>query len=815
MQDRALEQALDELTELLRQHKDYCPKIRAILQAVVQNSVDNCCGKEGWRVVSDSGASDRYVVTERSGREHTVVFDRPNTNKPVSCSCHEFMRMEVMCVGIAAVLKSQEQDPFDVQWLPEQWRLAYHPLWQKAMLRLCPMPASTTQDQNDDQGGQGESMDDDDDSRIREAVVARWVKVSAIPTPTTANLRRAQMGDAFFALRDDFGVAESPDKYRAVMASIFDLRGAFRGTPGCWLQDAPPLVQPTVTAYNGDALAQAPLNQANFGKPRQQTVHNQASMTVREQRKKRARGDFPTVAERRELSGDWTLFTPTNGATTFMCPIPGCMNKPIKNCDQSRYHHRTSAKHQACLKQYPRDPRIAATVVPASVTSGGQGAHPSSPRSGIPGGQIARPSSPLSGIPGGQIAHPTSPRSGIPGGQIAHPTSPLSGIPGGPIAHPTSPLSGIPGGQIGRPSDALFSTFPTNQFEEPVSPPPDDSLPPLPNLDDSQNTVREKINTRAQAAISRYYDAKEAAAAATLAVPVLPDFARARFPTDVPPEQIIWHAWGDCMAEGVGLCRVWNVYNANRVFDNVAVELISDPGRYNTVKRTIECTARNRTVYLTEVGKIKRGQRRNKVTFTGTCDAFITWALGKCRRSYIDAHNQLFRENNLVLVECGTKGNCLYHSCIFLLKTFLPEARVGSSRAADLTHMDLRQATVEHLQTQYASIRIAPHMPVLSTIQNQVLANGAEQALPNDVVMGNYCATHMIEGEYGEDPCIAAFAHLMGLHVVVFHTTVAEPCEFNAGASSEVLRLWCNGAHYMVRTVLLILVKFVSLLHRH
>ena len=73
LQDKYLEQALDELTDLLRQHKDYCPKIRAILHAAVTGAVDNCCGKNGWSVVPEENGE--YVVTECSGRKHTVVFD--------------------------------------------------------------------------------------------------------------------------------------------------------------------------------------------------------------------------------------------------------------------------------------------------------------------------------------------------------------------------------------------------------------------------------------------------------------------------------------------------------------------------------------------------------------------------------------------------------------------------------------------------------------------------------------------------------------------------------------------------------------------
>ena len=351
IQNKYLESALDEITELLRQKKAYCPKIRTIIEKALAQSVDRCCGKQGWAVVIAGGSQEQYVVTEvvspRVTRMHTVTVDRSSAIKVVSCLCHEFTRMEVTCPGIVAVLKSQGEDPYDAQWLTEHWRLSYHPLWYKAMQRLAPM---TSFNDLNDEGSQALQ-----EPEAQQAIVSRYTKISMIPVPTHANLRRAQMNDAFFSLRDDFDVPDSPEKYRQVMAAIFDLRSCFKGSPGQWVQDPLPLNGTITTqSWNGDQRAKPPINQANFTK--RPAGKSQCDMSVREYRKKQKAGDFPTVAQRREQQGDWTLYWPSNRAPTFMCPLPGCMKKPIKNSDQGKYHHRCSQQHQRLLKEHPLPP---------------------------------------------------------------------------------------------------------------------------------------------------------------------------------------------------------------------------------------------------------------------------------------------------------------------------------------------------------------------------------------------------------------------------------------------------------------------------
>ena len=58
IQNKYLESALDEITELLRQKKAYCPKIRTIIEKALAQSVDRCCGKQGWAVVIAGGSQE-------------------------------------------------------------------------------------------------------------------------------------------------------------------------------------------------------------------------------------------------------------------------------------------------------------------------------------------------------------------------------------------------------------------------------------------------------------------------------------------------------------------------------------------------------------------------------------------------------------------------------------------------------------------------------------------------------------------------------------------------------------------------------------
>ena len=588
LQHKSLEQELDEITALLQDKKDYCVKIRKILQAAVTSSVDNCCGPKGWCVLSDG---DRHVVTERSGSQHIVRMDSVNKGMPVSCSCHEFKRMEVVCVGIVAVLKSQGHDPYDVQWLPEQWRLDYHPLWQTAMRRLVAGPSQHSYVDEVEMEYAASAPEVSPVSPKESALVTRWAKVSSIPTPTTANMRRAAMNNAFNSLRDDFDVPDSAERYRAFMASIFDLRSFYNGTPGQWLQEPQPAQPVQVASWIGDARAPAPRNQANPAAHRAQPVSMpttrtplQADLTVRDARKKRKRGDFPSVADRRETSGDWTMFWPTHNLPTFMCPIPGCMKKAIKNSDQSRYHHRKSQNHLTSLERHPHPPTD------------------NSSASGIPGAQGATPLVPSSmtnlevssGIPAAVAAATTDFPAATPASEGAG-----TGIPVQPAfylpQHPTCPQFKI-NQFCSDCSDWELCSVHEAMIVQPASPSAISAsgipgLPPLPTSEDSLDTSIAMRTKRARAlAATVPSSAPPQRAPPPPRVLGLPEFARGKFPSDVHPRDLIMHSWGQCNAINVGPCNVWHVRTANLSVDNIAVEDVAHPGDvYMIENRTIAC----------------------------------------------------------------------------------------------------------------------------------------------------------------------------------------------------------------------------------
>ena len=820
LQHKFLEQELNEITALLRDKKDYCVKIRKILQAALTLAVDNCCGQRGWCVVSDG---NRHVVTECSGREHIVEINSVNKGMPISCSCHEFKRMEVVCVGIVAVLKSQGHDPFDVQWLPQQWRLDFHPLWQTAMRRLVSGTEHHTYVEevvsNFEESKAPESLPA---SHIDSTLVTRWAKVSAIPTPTTANMRRAAMNNAFNSLRDDFNVPDSAERYRAFMASIFDLRSFFNGTPGQWLQEPQPAQPGHVSSWMGDARAPAPRNQANQAAHRAQPVSMpttrtplQADLTVRDARKKRKRGDFPSVADRRETSGDWTMYWPTYNLPTFTCPIPGCMKKPIKNSDQSRYHHRHSQNHLASLERHPHPPTDNSS---ASGIPGAQGTAPPVPSSA----PSLEDSSGGPGIPASTVDSDSDASAGVVGTD-AHEPADDADAPGCP--KPIQPAFYLP-------QHPSFPQFKINQFcqecsvwelcniheamiVQPVSPSATSAsgipgLPPLPTSDDSLGTRIEMRTTRARALASTVASSALPRRAPPPPLVIgLPEFARGKFPSDVNPRDLIKHSWGQCNAINVGPCNVWHVSTAKLSVDNIAVEDLAHPGAvYMIENRTIACDETAKIVTCTRVGRLEKGVRSQpKLIFENASDAFCAWALTKMVRDYTPQHCATFLTKDLVFVECGVGGNCFYHSCLFVLNLFHPDIRVpttggGTSAVAGMTHAELRTATVDHLQARYGHMTVSAAaggsvFPLLSAMKEKCNPSATDTE-----IVSAYCAKHRRPTEEAEDPAVVALAHMTGIAITVYHIREREPVVANPGGRrSPVITLWCTGHHYQVQPV--------------
>jgi hypothetical protein len=763
LQDKFLEQALDELTELLRQHKDYCPKIRAILHAAVTGAVDNCCGKNGWSVVPEENGE--YVVTECSGRKHTVVFDSTSASKPVSCSCHEFTRMEVTCLGIAAVLKSQGKDPYDMQWLPQQWRLSYHPIWATAMQRMCPMPPS-----EDHAVGAISEIEQHDPAQMQQAVVTRWAKVSAIPTPSTANLRRAQMQDAFNSLRDDFSVPECPDKYRSVMAMIFDCRAMFRGTPGQWLQDPPAPTKGTITSWRGDGLAPPPPNMANCargaGVGATRTL-SQSDMTVRDARKKRKSGAFPTVGDRRQESGDWTLYWPTNSDDTFMCPIPGCMKKPIKNSDQSRYHHRQSAKHKQGLVQHPTKP-------PDTATDGtGTASAADNVRVSDATADTGIPASAADNV---RVSDATA-DTGIPASSadIVHVSDATSE---GAATAPVPPAFYLP-------QHPEFAQFKINQFcttgctywelcsvHQAMLPAAlsatsasgndvlDGILPPPPSIPSQAAAAATAPAPRRSSRRAREPSPEE--------FQISDSMHTAVFGSDLPaaPEK----------DDNSAAARQQRQARAKELSRRAMEHRFSLPWRVVSCSLpafpVLNGIASDVLPYMTDAGMEHLKVNHSCKTCT---DRRLCASHEKMRVPVADhtiRHMACMSAANRFLVECGGDGNCFYHSVLGLAMLFLPALyHEWGDGNVDV----LRKKVCKSLQTNWADIRCAlfdvddgsetHSVPIVELLRGRTSnKNRADQAIVNSFATANARQGVFVEGEI-----VQSFAHFCRMPVIVTH----------------------------------------------
>ena len=271
----------------------------------------------------------------------------------------------------------------------------------------------------------------------------------------------------------------------------------------------------------------------------------------------------------------------------------------------------------------------------------------------------------------------------------------------------------------------------------------------------------------------------------------LPEIARYPLPPGIPESELTFHQWPDCNIAGVGKSSVWNVFSEGRVYDSIAVQLSAQSPMYTIEEKTVHYDAKKNQVVCTQVGSVKRGAKRQFVHFENVCEDFRDWAKGKMPRDNEAWHNQYFKEQNLLRVECGGKGNCFYHVCEFLLNMFLPQIC-----GKDMDHISLRIETVNHLRTHHQVIE-SGHGPV------SLLLDGAGDCSNDDAstnaIVAAYCDKNCKVGEYVEDPCVLSFAHLMEIQIKVHHTRLPEVQNYNsAGASVGSLTLWCDGNHYQV-----------------
>ena len=208
------------------------------------------------------------------------------------------------------------------------------------------------------------------------------------------------------------------------------------------------------------------------------------------------------------------------------------------------------------------------------------------------------------------------------------------------------------------------------------------------------------------------------------------------------------------------------------------------------------------------MGRLDRGVRTQpKLIFENASDEFCAWALTKMVRDYTPQHCATFLTNDLVFVECGGGGNCLYHSCLFVLNLFHPDITVpttggGASAVAGMTHAELRTATVNHLQVRYGHMTVSAAaggsvFPLFSAMKENFNPDYSEAQ-----IVSAYCDKHRCLKEEAEDPAVVALAHMSGIAITVYHLREREPVVANPGGRrSPVITLWCTGRHYQVQPV--------------
>jgi hypothetical protein len=218
--------------------------------------------------------------------------------------------------------------------------------------------------------------------------------------------------------------------------------------------------------------------------------------------------------------------------------------------------------------------------------------------------------------------------------------------------------------------------------------------------------------------------------------------------------------------------------------------------RLSVTNRIIECKEGTREVTCVEVGKMKRGQQRQRIVFFDVCDEFHAWAMDKLPRDYTDFHFGRFKDRQHVLVECGGDGDCFYHACLFLLNTFAPNVCIHGCSISSFDHKRLREATVRHLRSRYPDIHVRSrgHQEEFTVSVLTLMDLGFDG--DEDAVVEAYCAKHMKQRVKAEDPCVYALAHLLNVSITVHQISRREPVLASAEEPAITLELWCNDVHY-------------------
>ncbi len=288
---------------------------------------------------------------------------------------------------------------------------------------------------------------------------------------------------------------------------------------------------------------------------------------------------------------------------------------------------------------------------------------------------------------------------------------------------------------------------------------------------------------------------------------VLPNFCKESMPRDVQSQSIIIEEFGDCLADkNVGTCKVFRVYttlatDGSHPYDTIALEF--DNERFYANSISTSGNQKHNTVTITEPGK-----KSNCLTFSRVSSEFLSWALARMPKNHQQAHFNFFEENSMARVDCGSGGNCFFHSCLFLLKLEVPdftfkmenrrshqqEETVNLSQA---NHAMLRQATCQYLRQHFAEIRFSTGIAIVDAIKVQ--AQWCQDLSDKDIIE-RYCEHHEKLGVWVENPIVVAFAHFCQISLSIFHVSHAGPYPLSSPQPVHSLAqgtgLFCDETHY-------------------
>ena len=300
-------------------------------------------------------------------------------------------------------------------------------------------------------------------------------------------------------------------------------------------------------------------------------------------------------------------------------------------------------------------------------------------------------------------------------------------------------------------------------------------------------------------------DAADSASVKT-GIQALPSFCKQSLTLSVQSQSPQTEEFGKCVADNnVGSCEVFRVttlaVDGSHPYDSIALKIDEEMFYVNNLSTS--GNEKDHSVTITEPGK-----SANYVTFSSVSEQFLSWALARMPRDYGPAHFLSFEQNSMVKVDCGSNGNCFFHSCLYLLKVEVPDFtfkmeirrnRKGSQREFNLsqaTHVLLRQATCQHLRQHFAEIQFSG-IPIVDMIKKQA---DSVQNLSDKDIIEKYCDHYEKVGVWVEKPVVVAFAHFCQLSLSIFHVSHAEPYPVShpqpIHSLSQGSGLFCTEQHY-------------------